>query len=453
MASTTPRPLLSCALAALAILLASSPPATAAPTLTQPASKRGCVAAGGRGCVIAPAVHGTSSVTVTRDGRFVYAVSRGRDALLFFRRNRDHGGLTPLGCLSRRARFGCRKGVAIDEPSSVTISPDGRHVYVAAGRSHAVTSYRRHSNGKLSRIGCLATRASPSCSAAGAALENPDAVEATAEGGAVVLTAGGAVTLLARDKTSGRLMLSTCLTKTGRPRCPGGDLLVADTPAQPVATSPDGRFIYVSGQSALTIVGREPATGALHRAGCVTTEVTPGCTTNEKISDDDIGFPLIVSPDGRHLYENDFTTGTGVSLVTFSRDTITGALRETSCLAEAADPAPGCSRGRVTADDPYRFSVTPDGRALVATVGTNDTISIMRRDRSSGRLSVVRGRTGCISENGTSVNRFNQPPGTAGRVCRDGRRMVFPTEIAISRDNRNVYVATNSGIIVLTLRT
>jgi len=119
----TPRALLSCVLAGLAILLAGTPPATAAPTLTQPAGTRGCVAATGRGCVIAPALRGAASVAVTRDGRFVYAVSSDRDALLFFRHNRDHGGLTPLGCLSRRGRFGCRTGVGLDEPLSVTISP------------------------------------------------------------------------------------------------------------------------------------------------------------------------------------------------------------------------------------------------------------------------------------------------------------------------------------------
>jgi len=316
-----------------------------------------------------------------------------------------------------------------------------------------VTSYRRHSSGKLSRIGCLAKAASAGCSAAGVALENPEAVEATGDGGAVVVTAGRAVTVLTRDRASGKLTLSTCLTKTGLPRCPGGDLLVADSPGQPVAASPDGRFIYISGESALTVIGRDLASGALQRADCVTLEATPGCTTNDKISDDDIGFPLVVSPDGRHLYANDFTTGTGVSLVTFSRDTSTGGLRETSCVAESADPAPGCRRGRETVEDPYRFAVTPDGRALVGAVGTNDTVSIMRRDRRSGELTVVNGRGGCISEHGTSVNTFNRPSRTPAGVCRDGRRLVFPTEIAISRDTRNAYVATRSGIIVLTLRT
>ena len=52
------------------------------------------------------------------------------------------GGLTQLGgsaaCVSLGGAAGCATGKALDQPSAVTLSPDGKHAYAAATGSNAV---------------------------------------------------------------------------------------------------------------------------------------------------------------------------------------------------------------------------------------------------------------------------------------------------------------------------
>ncbi len=74
-----------------------------------------------------------SSVTVSPDGKHVYVSAYNADAVAWFTRDSGTGALT----------YGDRySNTNIDYASSVTVSPDGKHVYVAAYNADAVAWFR-----------------------------------------------------------------------------------------------------------------------------------------------------------------------------------------------------------------------------------------------------------------------------------------------------------------------
>ena len=71
----------------------------------------------------------------------------------------NFGSLTqlsgPFGCANDDAAEGCGFGGALAGAASVAVSPDDRHVYVAANNSGTVTSFRRRRSGVLVPGSCI----------------------------------------------------------------------------------------------------------------------------------------------------------------------------------------------------------------------------------------------------------------------------------------------------------
>ena len=96
------------------------------------------------------------SIAISPDGRNVYVVSAGSDALSILARNRRTGVLTQLpgesGCVSQRPGGGCVVGRALNEPTSVAVSPDGTHVYVTGRRfPSGVAMFDRAADGSVTQ--------------------------------------------------------------------------------------------------------------------------------------------------------------------------------------------------------------------------------------------------------------------------------------------------------------
>ncbi len=120
--------------------------------LTQLLGFDGCIAeVGGATCTDGRALGdplGSGAVTISPDGKHVYVASLIGDAVAVFTRNKTTGALTQLpgtdGCISETGSGGvCTDGKALSDVVSVVVSKDGKHVYVASTGSDAVAAFAR----------------------------------------------------------------------------------------------------------------------------------------------------------------------------------------------------------------------------------------------------------------------------------------------------------------------
>jgi len=162
-------------------------------TLTQRRSKGVCIGSG-RLCVGARGLHGARSVAVSPDARNVYVASAASDAIAVLDRG-ARGTLSQkpgtAGCISNTGARPCADGTALDGASSVTVSPDGHNAYVAA-LSGAVVMFDRAADGSLSQrpgsAGCISETGVGLC-ADGTALGGAASVTITPDGHNVYVAA------------------------------------------------------------------------------------------------------------------------------------------------------------------------------------------------------------------------------------------------------------------------
>jgi 6-phosphogluconolactonase (cycloisomerase 2 family) len=138
-----------------------------------------------------------------------------------------------------------------------------------------------------------------------------------------------------------------------------------------VVLSADGAFAYVSLREAdaVAVYGRDPLTGHLSLV-----EVQSGGELG--VPDLDGPSPMVISPDGGHLY---VATIESERIVRFDRDLSTGRL-----TFAASDPGP---------ELPSRIVITPDGRSLLAGSGKDlrafdsEASALFSREPTSGALT------------------------------------------------------------------
>ncbi len=305
------------------------------------------------------------------------------------------GGLTPLasptGCLSQTGTAGaCGDGRALSAPVDVAASSDGKQVYSASTEGVAVAT-------RDPRSGALAQ-------------------------------AGGTAGCITENGTGGQ--------------CGNGTALSG---ANDLALSPDGKNLYVAAQTsnAVVVLARNATSGALTQlagtAGCVSQGGTGGaCADGRALTS---ARSVAVSPDGRFVYVGS-RDGSTNSIAVFARNTSTGALLQlgatAGCLSEAAS-ADGCAVApHLGAAD---LAIAPNGGALYAAAGADDTVATLTRNVSTGALTVPAGVAACISETGT------------GGDCRDGRALDAPVGLAVSPDSRTVYAASRNSDALAVLPT
>ncbi len=141
-----------------------------------------------------------------------------------------------------------------------------------------------------------------------------------------------------------------------------------------LAISPDGRHIYVGGNTddAIAIFQRNTATGLLSFVSAVR-DSDPQITALDSI------VSTTVSPDGLHVYA---TAGFKNSLAVFARNATTGGLTLVQVLHEGVDGVAGLRH-------PETSLVSPDGRHVYVSASDNDTLAVFRRDPATGQLAFV----------------------------------------------------------------
>jgi DNA-binding beta-propeller fold protein YncE len=353
--------------------------------LTQLPRRRGCVHhqpadSRRRGCVGARALGGPVALAISPDGESLYAAAASSDALSAFARNERTGALRqlagPAGCFSQRAGGGCTPARALNEPTSVAVSPDGARVYVAGRRfPSAVAIFTRARDGTIAQAagpaGCVSHRGGSDCAAA-RGLSSPEEVAVTPDSRHV---------LVASMRSHGVAVLSVG---------PGG----LSQPAGP--------------------------------GGCIARGAAEGCAQGH-----DIAGPvdLAVSRDGRFVYA---AASIADAVAILRRDRTTGALTQSptrrGCISQGRGRA-GCTAGRAL-DEVWGIALSPDGRNLYAASAKINTLAAMARNPRNGRLAQLRGRFGCFIRAGG----FGCPDGrgltvaVATTVSPDGRNVYVASE-------------------------
>jgi DNA-binding beta-propeller fold protein YncE len=232
--------------------------------LTQLPEPQGCVSQSGHGgrCVRGRALDGASGVAVSKDGRFVYAASELSRAVAVFSRNRKTGALTQLpgeaGCIAENSNDeGCTDGVGMGGPHALAVSPSGRNVYVVNPVSDQLTVLTRNrQTGTLGQIQCLEDDGSIVCEPA-VALRQPQSVTVSPDGRRVYVGArdSDAIAVFAYDGELGTLTQlaspEACISEDGtQGLCTQGRALNGP---RSVVASRDGRHVYVASQGSAAV--------------------------------------------------------------------------------------------------------------------------------------------------------------------------------------------------------
>jgi 6-phosphogluconolactonase (cycloisomerase 2 family) len=338
------------------------------------------------------------SVTVSSDGRHVYV--GGVDNLGIFARDQDSGALQFVE--SVRSRMGEVDG--LDGLLTPTISGDGRHVYIASADGGVAVFARDEDSGALQFVEVLRN-------GMGGVQGLDGAISVTVSSdGRHVYVAGqfdSALAVFGRDQGSGRLQFVEAV----RNGVGGADGLRG---AFSVTVSSDGRHVYVASfeDSAVAVFARDQDSGALQfieavRNGIRGVDGLDGAST------------VTVSRDGRNVY---VASPSDSAVAVFGRNQDSGALQ----FVEAVRNGGGGSKGLFGAQS---VTVSGDGQYVYVASIADSAVAVFARDQDSGALQFV------------DVAR-NDVGGVAG--------LFIAAWVTVSADGRHVYVASiGDGAIVV----
>jgi 6-phosphogluconolactonase (cycloisomerase 2 family) len=311
--------------------------------------------------VHAAPLHGVRAVTVSPDGVHVYAASEFAASVVAFQRSAATGDLTPIQTV-----LDAPGGPLLDTANSVALSPDGRHLYVAAFAEGAVNVFARDAATGLSTFVEAVVDGVDGLQRAHGAVVSPD--------GAHVYVAGyeeDAVAVFAREPVSGTLSFVEAV-RDGVGGVDGLDGVLR------VALSPDGSHLYAAGavDGAVSVFARAAGTGAL-------TFLQALRTGDAGASGLDGARATLVSADGLHVYVASggiFVGPAAHAIAAFARDTATGLLTFVGAWENGVDGVQGLV-------GVYDLALTANGASLYAASFASNAVVAFVRDPATGALA------------------------------------------------------------------
>lgn len=380
------------------VFLAAAPLARAETpgTLAQSASPNDCIKAttSELGCMTtASGLRGASDVTVSPDGKNVYAIGPGDDAVAEFSRD-SNGSLTPVGCIadqSDAASTSCSENATASglvSPVAIAISPDGSNVYVTGRDSQtngAVAEFVRNADGSLTPLAnhrCISEMVdnSTDCDDRGVGLQGPTAI----------------------------------------------------------AVSPDGNDVYVTDQSGRAITELTRATdGSLSTADCIGEVDSSNTDCASQAPGIHAADAVVVSPDGHNVYVGSTTPGTIAEFTRATNGSLTQLASPNACIEEHGGSAACGTATGVGINTVNSLAISPNGSNVYATSGGQfgDVAEFARDPNAQGALTQLPSPHDCIEESGSS------------EICgvTNGVGLNGASQVVVSPDGENVYVATGSA--------
>jgi DNA-binding beta-propeller fold protein YncE len=419
--------------------------------LTQLPGLAGCISEDGSGgdCADGKALDSPSGIALSPDGRNLYTTSALSDAVAIFARDTKTGAVTQLagqdGCVSETGNLGaCDDGKAVAAPAGLAVSPDGKHVYVASTIGAVAVFARDKNTGALTQLratdACVSFDGTAGLCAVGSfALEGAGGVTVSPDGKSVYVMATAGVVAFARNSQTGVLTplpgQDGCyLHYTGDDRCRAG---VGFFGASRMVISADGVSAYVGAfrEHAVASFARDKTTGALTQLagldGCISDDGAgsgnPGACRVGRGLRETAGMTL--SKDGKFAYVASVDGLDAGAVAIFARDKKTGVLTQLAGLdgCISSDGSGGeCTEGRaLTATG---IVLSPDGKT--AHVASFDGVATLARSKKTGVLTQLPGLGGCLSNDGS-----------AG-ACAEGRALSGGVGAVVTKDGKFVYVAT-----------
>jgi DNA-binding beta-propeller fold protein YncE len=365
------------------------------------------------------AVNEPSGVAVSPDGKSVYVGSG--TAVDEFSRDAGTGALTFTGCIGQVP--GCTlttPGDAVYGAESVVVSPDGRSVYVASYVSNVVDEFSRDTTtGALMFTGCIGEDSGCTPTTPSDVLGSAFSVAISPDGASVYVAATTyGIDAFSRNPSTGALTFTGCVGQ-GSACTPTTPTNAVSSPVS-VVVSPDGANVYAGSNigSGVDVFSRNTTTGALSFDNCI--GVTAGCTAISPSGALNQSYAVAVSPDGANVYSVD--GGSPGVLSTFTRASGTGALTFSGCVGQLAGCATPTPTGAVY--DPVAVAVSSDGASVYVAADDANSVDVLSRATSGGALTF----TGCVGQ---------LQPGCAATT--PAAAVGGPSGIAISPDGASVY--------------
>jgi len=452
------------------------------------------------------------AIAVSPDGTSVYVVggttanniaeSFGSVAIL--KRNPATGEVSDAGCMSSDGTDGRDGASGICTPSAsllgadgVSVSADGRTVFIASQKSASVIAFARDpASGSLTRLGCLAApRAGSPCAAANVFRGSSDIVTSPDDSSLFLASPDeGTLSALiappppapageASAPPAGTPAPSSALASLFAP-APSPSPAPASSPAPAAAAgpprpnpcvavngydgacalgvamkgvgsltvSPDGQQVYaVAPQSQAVDVFAAAGAEPLAQIGCLKAAAPPGlCSSSALLS---APKRLAISPDGRNLYVAD-SGDHGGRIDVLSRNAATGKLADAGCVDFLPQPVkPEAGNGEEPENEKEQEQEREQEEARERERLASDPCQSVPGLESVEMVAVSGDGSAVWAFGAGSAVSFSRDPST-GKLTEtgcasssDARCASLPDltgfeTAAVSPDGRNVYIAT-----------
>jgi Calx-beta domain/Bacterial Ig domain len=435
--------------------------ATNAGGLQQLPSPDDCVSTlgtSGCGTIVNGGLVQARSVAISPGGENAYVASQS-GALSTFGRNNDTGALSYTSCV-KDAGSGevCPNNSPVPLSTAAWVVATDDNVYVASRGGDAISEFTRNPGtgtptplGCISETGANAVSGGPACAAA-PGLKGVDRLALSSDETNLYAVSPTNSTLVALKIGSGGTLSApagSCLKGTASPEsgctsAPGlngvnaVDVAADDLTVNASATSSSSvSYLTVFARGVNGTLGVAP-TQCFHSvgAGSDPDRTTSPCNANPSpVPGLDGADGVRTSPDDNSVYVVSGASAPtlGNSLVTFNRNTTTGALSSNRCLRDNASSGEACGAGSIVKGllGAFDIALTPDGEFLYVTGRGGNDVAEFKRNTGNGNLTQLLPNDQCIGGAGnTDCTNNNSAKGLGGAGG-----------IALSPDGLFAYVA------------